>query len=155
LTGLESKPGAAFLFQPRPKPAEYKTGMFFTLNHSRPRRARAFTLVELMIVVAIIALLAAIAIPYYVRSRANAQANACINNLRQVEYAALQIAFEKKLAAGTLITYPSEVTNYVKLNSAGSVPACPAGGTYSLLPVGTTPQAQCSVGTSATPPHVQ
>ena len=44
-----------------------------------------FTLVEIMIVVAIIGLLAAIAIPNFVKARATSQANACINNLRQLD----------------------------------------------------------------------
>ena len=46
---------------------------------------KGFTLVEIMIVVAIIGLLAAIAIPNFVRARAKAQAETCIANLRQIE----------------------------------------------------------------------
>ena len=52
-----------------------------------------FTLVEIMIVVAIIGLLAAIAIPNFMKSRATSQANACINNLRQLDTAVQQFAF--------------------------------------------------------------
>ncbi len=55
-----------------------------------------FTLVEIMIVVAIIGLLAAIAIPNFVRARATSQKNACINNLRQVDGAKQQWALETK-----------------------------------------------------------
>ena len=53
-----------------------------------------FTLVEIMIVVAIIGLLAAIAIPNFVRARQTSQTNACINNLRQIDSAKQQWALE-------------------------------------------------------------
>ncbi len=58
-----------------------------------------FTLVEIMIVVAIIGLLAAIAIPNFLRARSTAQQNACINNLRQIDAAIQQWALEKGQAA--------------------------------------------------------
>jgi len=60
-----------------------------------------FTLVEIMIVIAIIGLLCAIAIPNYVKSRANSQANACINNLRQIDGAMQQFAIENKKKVAT------------------------------------------------------
>jgi len=59
---------------------------------------KGFTLVEIMIVVAIIGLLAAIAIPSFMRARTTAQCNACINNLRQIEAAKDQYALEAGLS---------------------------------------------------------
>jgi prepilin-type N-terminal cleavage/methylation domain-containing protein len=58
---------------------------------------KGFTLVEIMIVVAIIGLLAAIAIPSFMRARTTSQANACVNNLRQIEAAKDQYALENGL----------------------------------------------------------
>src|SRR5476649_1999373 len=89
-----------------------------------------FTLVEIMVVVAIIGLLAAIAIPNFIRARATSQANACINNLRQIEAGVNQWAMENGQPSGASIPGISTVSVYIKLNSSGSVPTCPANGIY-------------------------
>jgi prepilin-type N-terminal cleavage/methylation domain-containing protein len=112
-----------------------------------------FTLVEIMIVVAIIGLLAAIAIPNFVKSRATSQANACINNLRQIDAAATQFAMESGKMSGANINFPSDLTPYIKMNVVGSLPACRAGGTYSDPVIGNLPA--CSLGNTVTPAHVQ
>jgi prepilin-type N-terminal cleavage/methylation domain-containing protein len=110
-----------------------------------------FTLVEIMIVVAIIGLLAAIAIPNYTNARANAQARTCISNLSQIDAVACQFALENGKRTGDAIHYPSDLTPYLKLNRAGSIPGCPAGGLYSENLVGGSPT--CSLGDSVTPAH--
>lgn len=112
-----------------------------------------FTLVEIMIVVAIIGLLAAIAIPNYVSARASAQANSCINNLRQLDGAMQQYALENDQHVGATVNYPNDLTPYIRLNSNSQIPACPAGGTYSVAAVGIEPSVLCSLGTTVTPSH--
>jgi prepilin-type N-terminal cleavage/methylation domain-containing protein len=82
-----------------------------------------FTLVEIMIVVAIIGLLAAIAIPNFVKARTTAQKNACINNLRQIDGAIQQWALEEKKAPTDTVT-TTAVAGYLK---GGVMPTCPIG----------------------------
>src|SRR5271165_2464595 len=108
-------------------------------------RKAGFTLVEIMIVVAIIGLLAAIAIPNFMKSRATSQANACINNLRQIDGAIQQFAIENGKKVGDTLNYPNDLTPYLKLNASSSVPPCPAGGIYSVNPVASTPSVNCSL----------
>ena len=112
-----------------------------------------FTLVEIMIVVAIIGLLAAIAIPNFVKARATSQANACINNLRQIDAAAVQFALEQNKTTGSSINFPSDLTPYIRLNANSSIPPCPAGGIYNDAAVGSL--ATCSLSTTVSPPHMQ
>lgn len=89
-------------------------------------RRKGFTLVEIMIVVAIIGLLAAIAIPNFVRARTTAQTQACIANLKQIE-GATQVYLLDKGGAVADITWAKLVPDYIKRQ-----PTCPAAGTYAI-----------------------
>ncbi len=78
-----------------------------------------FTLVEIMIVVAIIGLLAAIAIPNFVKARENAQKNACIANMKQVEGAIVLYSLDNP---GVTATVANLTPDYIKRE-----PLCPSG----------------------------
>jgi prepilin-type N-terminal cleavage/methylation domain-containing protein len=86
---------------------------------------KGFTLVEIMIVVAIIGLLAAIAIPNFIRARQTAQRNACIANLKQLQGAIQVWAIDTGAASDATFTTADIVGNYLK-----SWPKC--GTTYDV-----------------------
>jgi prepilin-type N-terminal cleavage/methylation domain-containing protein len=92
---------------------------------NKVNRKSGFTLVEIMIVVAIIGLLAAIAIPNFVRARTTSQMNACINNLRLIDSAKQQWALEQRQGNAGAPT-GTDLQPYLGHGSAGELPACPA-----------------------------
>jgi prepilin-type N-terminal cleavage/methylation domain-containing protein len=92
-------------------------------------RRAGFTLLEIMLVVAIIGMLAAIAIPNFIRARARSTESACINNLRQIESAKAQWAMEFKSGGNSQPTDTDlfGVGMYLKKK-----PVCGAGGQYAI-----------------------
>jgi len=111
---------------------------------------KGFTLVEIMIVVAIIAILASIAIPNFIAYRKTAQMNACIANLKQLDSAteAWRVkTSETGVPAQTDLIGTTAGQGFIK-----TALACPAGGTYTK-PTDSTSHWTCSNSTDAEYPH--
>ena len=85
------------------------------LNAINKRRG-GFTLVEIMIVVAIIALLAAIAVPGFLRARKRSQASRILNDLRMIDAAVDQYSIETNRKTGDVVN-TTDWTNYLKKGS--------------------------------------
>jgi prepilin-type N-terminal cleavage/methylation domain-containing protein len=109
-------------------------------------RRGGFTLVEVMVVVAIIGLLAAIAIPNFVRARNTTQRVGCIENLRQISYSKHQWALENKKTDLDAPTW-GDMSTYLRSSGYSN---CPAHGIYTINPVRIEPT--CSVATHVVPP---
>ena len=100
-----------------------------------------FTLVEIMIVVAIIGLRAAIAIPNFVKARTASQQKSCIANHKQIDGAKSTWAMENKK---TNTDTPGSTDIYGSTAYIRDQPTCPGGGTYTLGDVQTKPV--CTIG---------
>ncbi|MDD5137056.1 MAG: prepilin-type N-terminal cleavage/methylation domain-containing protein [Candidatus Omnitrophica bacterium] len=104
---------------------------------------KGFTLIEIMIVVAIIAIALAIAIPNFVRISSISKRTVCINNLKKISAAVDQWAIDNNIRSGTNLTPEQESDVYNNYLRSGK-PKCPSAGEYLLNPVGANPQVQCT-----------
>jgi len=102
-----------------------------------------FTILELLIVIAIIAIIAAIGIPNYAGSREESRKIACIANLRQINSAVEQWVIENSIPVNTTPSESDEKQIYSYLKTTR--PACPSGGTYVIHATGSAKQVTCSL----------
>ena len=129
------------------------------------RPTRAFTLVEIMIVVLIIGILLSIAIPNFISARESSRAKACIDSLSQINSAKIQCSLENKLAIDSTATFSLDGTtattlgpngNYQLITYGGNsnymrgIPRCPSGGVYSSGTVATPPTCNLASITGST-----
>jgi prepilin-type N-terminal cleavage/methylation domain-containing protein len=112
----------------------------------KARAERGFTLVEIMIVVLIIGILLAIAVPNFVRARESSRTKACVANLKQIEAAKEQWAMDTRAASDATPNWNDLVGSdkYMK-----SQPQCPSGGNYTIGNVATLPSCSIEAHTQA------
>jgi prepilin-type N-terminal cleavage/methylation domain-containing protein len=106
------------------------------MNKFVKKARHGFTLVEIMIVVLIIGILLAIAVPNFIKARESSRTKACVANLKQIDSAKEQYAMDNKLNDGDAIPAGAlwAAGGYIK-----SQPECPSNGTYTVAAVGTDP----------------
>jgi prepilin-type N-terminal cleavage/methylation domain-containing protein len=104
------------------------------MRFGKNRRRGGFTLVEIMIVVLIIGILLAIAVPNFISARERSRTQSCIANLRQIDAAKEQWAMAENAPNGAAVAWGDLVPDYIQ-----NQPACPASGNYTLNNVGTDP----------------
>jgi prepilin-type N-terminal cleavage/methylation domain-containing protein len=114
------------------------------MNKFAKKARKGFTLVEIMIVVLIIGILLAIAVPNFIKARESSRAKACTANLKQLDSAKEQYAMDNKLSNGDAVAAGAlwAANAYIKTE-----PECPSGGTYTVAAIGTDPT--CSDGAAA------
>jgi len=107
------------------------------------RGRKGYTLVEIMIVVAVLAILMSVAVPNYFKSGKASYKSVCISNLRQIDAAMEQWAMDNNIPAGTVLKSLQEesVYNYID----GGRIDCPANGEYSMHAISSKPQVICSL----------
>jgi prepilin-type N-terminal cleavage/methylation domain-containing protein len=108
------------------------------------RSRRGFTLLEIMIVVTVIAVLVAIAVPNFISARENSRRKTCISNLRLLDGAKEQWAMSTNAPEGAPATM-SDLTTGGFLRGPASGPKCPSGGAYTLHSVGQNPTCSLSM----------
>lgn len=116
------------------------------------KRTKGFTLVEIMIVVAIIGIIIAIAVPAFLRARENSRGRACQENLSKIDGAKEQYALEFRLSNGGTVTMDDLIQPGTAAAGEGylkSSPDCPSGGSYTVNVIGTDPT--CSISDTNDP----
>ncbi|HEU6447477.1 MAG TPA: hypothetical protein VFV23_03450 [Verrucomicrobiae bacterium] len=120
---------------------------------NEPRnKTSASNVVAWLVIISIVAFLVWFIINFRIVPSRVISANACVQNLRQIEAAKYQWALETGNTNSETVVTVNDIMPYIKLDKNGNFPECPSGGTYTIGKAGEKPT--CSLGTTVTPAHV-
>lgn len=107
--------------------------------HRSHQESKGFTLVEILIVVAIMGILLAVAVPHFMKAREGSHARACQSNLKQTLGAKERWAMDNNRSASDTPVWADLVGGFLKV-----IPVCPGGGNYTIGGLDELPT--CTVG---------
>jgi hypothetical protein len=122
------------------------------MGGSEKKSGRSFSWSEGVVLIVVIGLFAAIAMPNFIREPVTSPANACINNLRQLDGAKQQWALENGKTNGDIVVTEADIKPCLGRDPNRNFPHCPSGGKYTIGKLNEPPT--CSLGTNVYPPHV-
>ena len=123
------------------------------VHRDSPILDHGFTLIELFVVILILAILMAIALPLYVAATANSQKRACRENMRTIGNAAQADYYANQRSGYGFYFGGGGSVTVAKCPDLSAVPICPGGGTYTFQPGGPGGSkfaVQCSIGAHGT-----
>jgi hypothetical protein len=121
------------------------------IKNKSARPIRGF-IIKVALACIFVGFIALVVTPNFTREPCTSPANACINNLRQIDGAKQQWALENGKINGDTVVTENDIKPYLRLDAKGNLPRCPSGGKYVIGKLDEPPT--CSLGTNVTPPHV-
>lgn len=108
------------------------------------RRRHAFTLIEILVAITVLAIIIGIALPNFLKARETARTRQCVTNLQRIDSALTQWAIDNHASGNTTPPTLAELCGSGTTTYLRTTPSCPLGGSYAITSVTSPPT--CSIG---------